>query len=463
MNDNQALAAFRQVSELIPDSGLDGYVPVFIGQDPILLTRFRIGEGAAAVIGACAAAAAGIWEKKTGRKQDISIDVKRAAISLRSFQFLRVDGRPFTRVQGDVPTMDLYRAKNNRWIHLHGAFPHLRDGTLQILGCENDRRSIASAVASWDAFALEDRLAEGGQCGAVVRNENEWSVHPQGHAVSQEPLLIIEKMGDSPPTPFPLGDRPLSGIRVLDLTRVLAGPVCARTLSEHGAEVLNVTSKNLPYIDPFVVDTGHGKRNTFLNLLTREGKRSLMNLLPQADVFSQGYRPGKIAALGFSPKVLAERRPGIIYVSINCYGHTGPWKNRPGWEQMAQSVVGVALKQGTDTTPKVIAAAPSDYITGHLAALGVMVALQRRAEEGGSYLIKASLCRTTAWLRDLGLTSAMPNRSIRQKDVNSNLVERETHWGVLGHLPPVAHMSETHPRWVLPPAPLGAHPPMWIT
>jgi len=463
VNDNQAFSAFCQVSELLPDSGLDSYVPVFVGQDPILLTRFRIGEGAAAVIGACAVAAARIWEKMTGRRQDISIDVKRAAMSLKSFQFLRVDGRPFTRDQGDVPTMDLYRARDDRWIHLHGAFPHLRDGTLKVLGCQNDRRSIASAVASWDVFALEERLAEADQCGAVVRSENEWSIHPQGYAVAHEPLLIIEKIGDGPAMPFTLGDRPLSGIRVLDLTRVLAGPVCARTLSEHGAEVLNITSKDLPYMDPFVIDTGHGKRTTFLNLVTPQDKMSLMKLLPKADVFSQSYRPGKISALGFSPKLLAEQRPGIICVSTNCYGHTGPWKNRPGWEQLAQSVTGIALKQGTYAAPKIIAAAPSDYITGYLAALGVMVALQRRADEGGSYVVKASLCRTAAWLRDLGLTGSMPKKSISHQDVSYNLIERKTPWGTLGYLPPVAHMSETHPRWVLPPTPLGTHPPKWVT
>ena len=190
------------------------------------------------------------------------------------------------------------------------------------------------------------------------------------------------------------GARPLSGVRVLDLTRVLAGPTCARTLAEHGAEVLHVRSPKLPSIEPFVIDTNPGKRSCFLDLDRREDVERMRALVRDAHVFSQGYRPGALARRGFSPEELAQMRPGIIAVSIDCYGHEGPFAGRPGWEQLAQTVTGMAHEHAGDEHPALVPAAINDYTTGYLGALGVMCALARRTTEGGSWHVRVSLART---------------------------------------------------------------------
>ncbi len=291
------------------------------GHDPVIATRFRAGEAAAAVLAANATAAADLWCARGGRPQRIEVDVRAAAASLVSFAYLRYQNASFER--RGLATTALYRARDGRWVHLHGGFSS-REGTLALLNCDDDAGAIAKAVASWDAQALEDALAERGVCGAKLRSADEWRVHPQGMALAQVPVVEILRLGDASPEPIPgpraeeRGARPLSGVRVLDLTRVLAGPTCARTLAEHGAEVLHVRSPKLPSIEGFVIDTNPGKRSCFLDLDRKQDVEQLRALARDAHVFSQGYRPGALARRGFAPEELAEMRPGIIVVSIDC-------------------------------------------------------------------------------------------------------------------------------------------------
>jgi crotonobetainyl-CoA:carnitine CoA-transferase CaiB-like acyl-CoA transferase len=436
-----------------------------IGHDPVIATRFRVGEAAAAVLAANATAAADLWCARGGRPQRIEVDVRAAAASLVSFLYQRCQGASFDR--SPQPTTALYRARDGRWIHLHGGF-NSREGTLALLKCDDDAGAIANAVASWDAQALEDALAERGVCGAKLRSADEWRTHPQGIALAQVPVVEILRIGDAPPEPIPgprageHGARPLSGVRVLDLTRVLAGPTCARTLAEHGAEVLHVRSPKLPSIEPFVIDTNPGKRSCYLDLDRKEDVERLRALVRDAHVYSQGYRPGALARRGFSPEELAEMRPGIIAVSIDCYGHQGPLADRPGWEQLAQTVTGMAHEHAGDEHPALVPAAINDYTTGYLGALGVMCALARRTIEGGSWHVRVSLARTSMWIMSLPRTA--PGDKPGGFDMASIapwIIEMNTAWGPLTRLGPIARMSETPPRWDLPPAPLGSDPPMW--
>src|SRR4029077_1593207 len=199
-------------------------------------------------------------------------------------------------------------------------------------------QSVAGAVATWDALDLEVAIEEARVCGGMVRSNEEWVRHAHGQVLAAKPIVEIFKIGDSDPEPLPRDGRPLSGIRALDLTRILAGPMAARTLAEHGANVLMVTAERLPQIPEHVLDTSHGKRSCFLDLLQREGGNRLRTLIREADVFSQGYRPGVVAKLGFGPEEVAALRPGIVYASINCYGAEGPFSHRGGWEQVAQTM-----------------------------------------------------------------------------------------------------------------------------
>jgi crotonobetainyl-CoA:carnitine CoA-transferase CaiB-like acyl-CoA transferase len=249
-------------------------------------------------------------------------------------------------------------------------------------------------------------------------------------------------------------------VRALDLTRVLAGPTCGRTLAAHGADVLRIGSPHLPSVPPFVMDTSHGKRSAHLDLRSPADAERLRALVRGADVFAQGYRSGALARLGFGPEALFELRPGLVYTSINCYGHEGPWVERPGWEQLAQTVTGIALEQGGAAGPQLLPAAATDYNTGYLAALGTLVALARRAREGGSYWVRASLSRTGMWLERMGRTDSV-GPGLGAEQIRPHLTRSSTPFGELSHLGPIVELSETPARWALPTVPLGTHPAEW--
>jgi crotonobetainyl-CoA:carnitine CoA-transferase CaiB-like acyl-CoA transferase len=272
-------------------------------------------------------------------------------------------------------------------------------------------------------------------------------------------VIEIERIGDAPPQRLPDGDRPLSGVRVLDLTRVLAGPTCARTLAEHGADVLHVASPRLPTLELFEMDTGHGKRQAYIDLDDAAQAATLRGLVHGADVFSQGFQHGTLERRGFGAAQVAALRPGIIYVSENAYGHDGPWRHRPGWEQLAQAATGVTTIQGVER-PSITPAAMNDYTTGYFAALGVMMALRRRAAEGGSWLVTVSLSQTSMWYVRLGHDL---DRSAASGggDIASMMETCETPYGLMHRLRPALRMSETSPYWAIPSAPLGSGEPVW--
>jgi crotonobetainyl-CoA:carnitine CoA-transferase CaiB-like acyl-CoA transferase len=432
------------------------------GADPILPTRFRVGEAAAAALAACGMEAAAIWEARGGARQRVRVDVTGAAASLLGFAFQRAEGSavipafdPARNVTGIYPTRD------GGHFLLHGSFPDTQARALALLGCDESVAAVAERIAGWDAQALEDAIAERGLCGARVRSATEWAAHAQGRALAGVPVVEVIRIGDSRPEPFGPGARPLDGVRVLDLTRVLAGPTCGRTLASHGADVLRIGSPKLPFIAPFVIDTSHGKRSAHLDLDDARDADRLRALARDADVFTQGYRSFALARRGFGPADLHALRPGIVYTSINCYGHEGPWTGRPGWEQLAQAVTGIAHEHGGADAPRLLPAAATDYNTGYLAALGTMIALGRRAREGGSWHVRASLCRTGMWLERMRRSSE-PGPGLTPEEVQPFLVRSETAYGPLRHLGPIVELSETPARWALPTPPLGTHAPVWV-
>jgi crotonobetainyl-CoA:carnitine CoA-transferase CaiB-like acyl-CoA transferase len=453
-----------RVQELLDEVGLAapaGQTATIVGHDPVLGSRFPVGEAAAAALAAGGVAASDLWQFRTGRRQDVRVEVRKAAVSLRPTLVMRLNGGPPPPSPADGnPLVDFYRCRDRRWVHLHGNFPHLAAGTLEVLGCARDRAQVAAAVARRDGQELEDALAAKRMCGAMARTADEWNAHPQGRALADVPRVEIVKLADSEPVPLPGGDRPLAGVRVLDLTRILAGPTHARTLAHYGADVLHVTAPNLPTAQVWVMDTNHGKLSAYLDLDRPRDAERLRALVAEADVFAQGFRAGALERRGFAPEELAAVRPGIIYVSINCYGHVGPWRERPGWEQLAQTVSGLATAQGTVDRPQRMPVAACDYTTGYLAALGTLVALGRRARHGGSYHVRASLCQTGLWFQRLGPTCD-PARASGPGDPDELTETLETAWGRLTYLPPAVELSETPARWERPPVPLGTHPPAW--
>ncbi|MFT5173378.1 MAG: crotonobetainyl-CoA:carnitine CoA-transferase CaiB-like acyl-CoA transferase [Gammaproteobacteria bacterium] len=438
------------------------------GHDPVLDTRFKIGEACASVLAGVGVAASDIWSLKTGRRQRSSVNVGHAALALRSTHYLQrqLDDGSFGEFDGAAHRLSgsitqPWPTRDGRWFLPHFSLPHLAERVCKVLECEQNPQSVASAVARWNALELESAIAEARACGAMVRSRQEWREHAHGQAVAAKPLVKITKLGDSDPEPFPQTDRPLGGVRVLDLTRILAGPIAARTLAEHGADVLMVAAEHLPQTPENVIDTSHGKRSCFLDLRREADVETLRQLARRTDVFSQGYRPGIIERHGFGPQALAELRPGIVYLTVSCYGLDGPFSQRAGWEQVAQTVSGIC-HDGNDKGPALLPAAANDYTTGYLGAYGVLLALARRAREGGSYHVEVSLCRSAQYIYDLGKTATGEfTQAPDEAEVDALRMRSEPARGPIRHLAPVLNMSETATRWERPTPVLGGDEPSW--
>ena len=440
------------------------------GTDPILPTPFRISEASTATLAAVGLAVSDLWELRTGRRQGIAIDTRQATASLRSGNYLKLDGVPVSDARNEV--MGFYPAKNGRWSYIHANFPNHRAAALRVLGVPENHEAVRQAVAKWNALELEEAIIAAKGAGGMVRTREEWLKHPQGIAVASSPLMEIIKIGDSPPEELRKGDRPLSGIRVLDLTRVIAGPTCARTLAEHGADVLKITGAHLPSLGRQEYDTGHGKLSAHLDLREAKDTEILRGLVRGADVFSQGYRPGTLAGRGFSPEALAKIRPGIVAVSLCAFSHVGPWASRRGFDTVIQTVSGITSRQGelfpgAEPGPQFYPVSAIDFLTGYLMAFGAMVALGRRAREGGSWLVRISLAQVGRWLVQRGQVPEAELKGVPQDFTPAELerwsMTSNTPDGRLQHLGPVLRLSETPPRWTRPTVPLGYHQPVWPT
>lgn len=460
------------LSTLLPIAGwrenVADAVEITGGSDPILPTPFRISETSTAALAAIGLAVADLWELRSGRRQAIAIDTRQATASLRSGKYMQMDGAPVSTTRN--PVMGVYPAKNGRWSYLHCNFPNHRAAALSVLGVPEDREAVRKAVAKWDALELEEAIIAAKGAGGMVRTMEEWAQHPQAAALASLPLMEIVKIGDSPPEPLPDGDRPLSGVRVLDLTRVLAGPTCARTLAEHGADVLKITGAHLPNIGYQEYDTGHGKLSAHLDLRERRDLEILRGLIREADVFSQGYRPGTLGNRGLSPEALAQLRPGLVYVSLCAFSHVGPWASRRGFDTVVQTVSGITSRQGelfpgAEPGPQFYPVSAIDYLTGYLMAFGAMVALARRVREGGSWLVRISLAQTGRWLVGRGQVPAADLKDVPTEFTPEELkrwsMTSDTPVGRLHHLRPVLQLSETPPRWARPSVPLGYNDPVW--
>ena len=463
------------LNQLLPTigwpSGAAADVAFTGGNDPVLPTPFRVGTAGAATVAAAGLAAARLWEQRTGRRQQVTVELRQATASLRSGTYMKLGDGALSHARNRI--MGFYPTKDGRWSYLHCNFPNHRAVALKVLGVPEDRAAVAKAVTQWKAQDLEEAIIAGKGAGGMVRSAAEWADHPQAHAIASLPVIEIVKIADSPPEPLPAGDRPLHGIRVVDITRVLAGPTCARTLAEHGAEVMKITASHLPNLGYQEWDTGHGKLSAQLDLREPAALDTLRGLIKQADVFSQGYRPGSLGARGLSPEELAALRPGLVYVSLSAFGHAGPWASRRGFDTVVQTVSGITARQGElfpdkeEPGPQFYPLSAIDYCAGYLMAAGAMEALARRAREGGSWLVRTSLAQIGKYLVDLGQVPESSLKGVAPEftpaELDSWSMVSQTPSGPLRHLRPVAQLSETPGHWARPSVPLGYHQPVWPT
>ena len=297
--------------------------------------------------------------------------------------YLRIDGKAPT-AYGD-PLFGIYRTGDGRYVRLHMNFRHHRDSVTTLLDCAPTRESILAALGKWDALAFETAAYERGCVVAAMRSPEEWAIHPQAAAVARMPPVRIEKFSEAPALPLPRGPRPLGGLRVLDLTRIIAGPVAGRTLAAHGADVMLISAPGLPFIDWLVKDTGRGKLSAYADITTPDGKAALQRLVKDADIFLQGFRPGALAAHGFAPGDVAALRPGIVYASLSAYGDAGPWGSRRGFDSLVQTATGFnqaeARAAGVEG-PKELPCQAIDHASGYLLAFGIIMARTPSGERG---------------------------------------------------------------------------------
>lgn len=444
-----------------------------LGHDPVVPGRHRHGLASAAALAAQGAAIAAIWKLRSGRGQDVSVDLRRAVLpGLRTVRYLEQNGHALDFFESNATAPNFFRTGDDRRIYLlrFPSYPRHLQRLLDLLGCTNDDTgTLAGAVRRWNALELEDALAERKLVGAIARSRQEWLAHPQGQWLATEPAIRIEKLGESAPEPFLPARRPLSGLRVLDMSHVLAGPTAARMLAEQGADVLHVESPSRPGGLNNTLDTGIGKRSAYIDF-ARPGDADLARaLVRDSDVFVQSFRPGALDRAGFSPGRLARERPGIIYVSVSCYGAGGPWRTRGGYEPVGQTVCGLTVDEGSPGQPLM---APTftlnDYLAAYLGAAGALGALLRRAREGGSYHVQVSLTRCSMWVQELGQLPAAqwPDRSNGTPSVGepdpSHLMVTDSAFGPIRHAAPITRYSETGAFWEMPPMPPGSSRPEWL-
>ena len=475
-------------------SGDAGGTVTFIGSDPIVRSHFRIGAAMAISAMAAAVGAAAIWRERTGEDQDLTVDLRESIYNVNpliglvlrlsqqagiipaydpmpaNFNFYPTVNGLWLQAPvglGNPMTFVPFETKDGRFFNITGAYPHLNERALRALDVPPGRDNIVRGFTQVNAFEFEEELNAQGGVGAVHRTTEEWLEHPEGMHLAKTPVIEIVKIGDTEPAPWPADpEQPLSGLRVLSNTHVIAGTCASRTLAEYGAEVLHVARDQAFEHEAFVIDVNVGMRSTFVDLRNPEQNERLKALVPDADVFVENYRGSTMARLGFGPEELASVKPGIVYLSVNGYSADGPWADRGGFDMEGLTVSGFTISEGNGTPRFPPTLVMNDYIAGYLGAAGVLAALRRRAAEGGSYHVRISLARAAMWYASLGRfeTTDFDANHPDHRMIDPEVLIRQTPYGEVRRLAPQVKLSRTPGRWRDPlVAVRGADRPMWLT
>ncbi|ROL73025.1 acyl-CoA transferase [Pseudomonas protegens] len=424
-----------------------------------LPSAFAVTDLASASIAASGQAVAELLYNQTGRLPEVSVDRRLASFWFASS--IRPQGwslpSPWDPIAGDYATRD-------GWIRLHTNAPHHRAAAERVLGAASERSAMAAQVATWDALELEQAIVDQGGCAAQMRSWAQWQAHPQGQAVNSEPLVHwLPQDAERPKSWSGSSNRPLAGLKVLDLTRVLAGPVASRLLAGLGAEVLRIDPPhwNEPALEPEVT---LGKRCARLDLHDLEQRALFEGLLAQADLLLHGYRADALEHLGYDAGTRQAIAPGLIEVSLNAYGWSGPWRNRRGFDSLVQmscgiAKAGMAWKVAEQPVPLPVQAL--DHATGYLMAATALRALNQSLSGGQGSSARLSLARTAKLLIDhsLSATTEIPLRT--EDDEDQGLVLEQTSWGPARRLRVPLHINGTPVQWNGPATALGAHRPRW--
>ncbi|MDT0683654.1 CoA transferase [Roseicyclus sp. F158] len=438
-----------------PDAPLDRLEILDTGL--ALATDWPVTANAVAALAAVGLAASALHETWTGERRPVRIDTRAAGLAMASSSFLQIDGRS---AKFRDPFTGFYEAAGGEWVFLHGNFPHLQAGLIDLLGASG-ADDVARAVRGRDASGIEDEAIAAGLCAARVRTREEWEAEDHARALRPLPVLGIERIGDAAPRPRGAGDEPLSGYRMLDLSRVIAGPMAGRTMAEAGADVLLVSGPGLPSITSLVVDTGFGKRAAEIDLRSDAGRALVRQLAAEADVMLDAYRPGALEGFGLGREAMMSISPGLVHVDLDAFGPVGPWAGRRGYDSLVQATTGMC--RGGREVPANLPCQPLDYLSGYLAAFGAMLALLRQSKEGGSWSVRLSLAGTAQWMRQthdrLGPETSRPEHGPGIAEIADLLQDTDTEFGRVRALRPPLQGPDW--RWTSPPVPLGTNAPEW--
>ncbi|WP_432124525.1 CoA transferase [Streptomyces sp. C10-9-1] len=460
------------MSDDLPPGVAEGWAA--LGGDPALTERVTAaGTGglrsrlpalplARATVALCSLAAAELAARRGGGPVPaVRVDDGAVTAAFLGDRLVRLDGAPPTAF---APLSRFWPAADG-WVRTHANYPHHRRRLRQALGLPDGAgaASVAGAVAERPATGVEEAVYAAGGLAVAVRSAREWAAHPQGAAAAAEPLLLCGALGaaGAPPAAEVPRALPCAGLRVLDLTRVLAGPVATRTLALLGADVLRVDSPGLPEAQDLHDDTGLGKRSALLDLGRRADRAVFEELLSSADVVVTGYRPGALDRFGLLPGDLAARRPGLVVGRLSAWGRSGPWSGRRGFDSLVQAASGIALREGDGGVPGALPAQALDHGTGYLLAAGLLRALTLRHSSGTGRVVDVSLARTAAWLLHGPGTAAGPSAAAEDFDAEPWTTEVDTPRGRLRHALPAVAFDGGPSDWAAPSGRWGADAPGW--
>ena len=448
----------RLLAEVAADLGVDWPEPAeLVDAVDVLPARLAATELAVGAVAAAGRAAADLSHTRGGPRPAVRVDGRAVSAAFRSDRLVEVDGQPLT----GFAELSRFWPTRDGWVRTHANYPHHRQRLLAALElpATAEAGDVAAHLADRAADAVEEAVvAAGGVC-AAVRSPQQWRRHPQDAAVRTLPLLATTRLDDAaprrrqPPPEHPL--RPAAGLRVLDLTRVIAGPVATATLALLGADVLRLDPPGLPELADMHVVNGMGKRSARLDV--RADRDRFSRLVADADVVVTGYRPGALEQYGASPAELARLRPGLVIASLSAWGGAGPWAQRRGFDSIVQAASGIAMVESPDgTTPGALPAQALDYATGYLLAAGILAAIARQHTDGAAVLVQAHLARTAAWLLD------HPDDTARAlPDVADRLAERDAPIGRVRCPRPALQVTGAPVDWPSVGAVWGADAPEW--
>lgn len=453
----------------LPEQGLDSLV--LEAQGPDLPSSFKIGHIAQASIALSALTAALFHSvRNSSAVPKVTVPWRHALAEFKSERLYLLDGQ----VASSEPTAigGLHRTSNG-YVRIHDGFSNHRNLALQLLGCAPNaaREQVDEQIQKWTAIDLENAAVQNDIVIAALRSYNEWDVLPQTSAISNFPIQIRQISTDGPRgLPPHLGrgtSQCLRGLKVLELSRVIAAPVAGKTLAAHGADVLWVTSPNLPDLPNLDRELGRGKRTVQLDLNNDADRDTLRQLAREADVFIQGYRPGSLASKGFSATDIAAINPGIIYGNMSAYGPDGPWSNRRGFDSIVQTCSGMNVSEaehfGAGEPARPTPCQALDHASGYLLATGIIAALYQRIEQGGSFEVHVSLAGTMKYLRSLGQEAHFEYEDItRAEQVNEFMETRDSAFGYCRFVKHSAQIEGLTVDWDKMPKPLGSDEAVWL-